>query len=39
MEDDIPNHIPRKSKSLEDAAQDIMEIVRTYVKEGACAGA
>ena len=32
MEDHIRNHMPRKSKSSEDAADDIIEIVRTYLK-------
>jgi FrmR/RcnR family transcriptional regulator, repressor of rcnA expression len=32
MEDHIRNHMPRKSKSAEDAADDLIEIVRTYLK-------
>ena len=32
MEDHIRNHMPRKSKSAEDAADDLVEIVRTYLK-------
>jgi len=32
MEDHIRNHMPRKSKSSADAAEDIVEIVRTYLK-------
>ena len=32
MEDHIRNHMPRKTKSSEDAADDIIEIVRTYLK-------
>lgn len=32
MEDHIRNHMPRKSKSSEDAAEDIIEIVKTYLK-------
>jgi FrmR/RcnR family transcriptional regulator, repressor of frmRAB operon len=32
MEDHIRNHMPRKTKSSEEAAADIIEIVRTYLK-------
>jgi DNA-binding FrmR family transcriptional regulator len=32
MEDHIRNHMPRKSKSAEEAADDLIEIVRTYLK-------
>ena len=32
MEDHILNHMPRKNKASADAAQDIVEIVRTYLK-------
>jgi len=32
MEDHIRNHMPRKSKSSEEAAEDLIEIVRTYLK-------
>lgn len=32
MEDHIRNHMPRHSKSSEDAAEDLIEIVRTYLK-------
>jgi DNA-binding FrmR family transcriptional regulator len=32
MEDHIRNHMPRKSKSSGDAADDLIEIVRTYLK-------
>ena len=32
MEDHIRNHLPRKTKSSEEAAEDIIEIVRTYLK-------
>jgi len=32
MEDHIRNHMPRKSKSSEDAADDVIQIVRTYLK-------
>ena len=32
MEDHIRNHMPRKSRSSADAAEDIVEIVRTYLK-------
>jgi DNA-binding FrmR family transcriptional regulator len=32
MEDHIRNHMPRKKKSSEDAAADLIEIVRTYLK-------
>lgn len=32
MEDHIRNHLPRNSKSAEDAADDVIQIVRTYLK-------
>lgn len=32
MEDHIRNHMPRKSKSSEEAAEDVIKIVRTYLK-------
>ena len=32
MEDHIRNHMPRNSKSLEEAADDVIHIVRTYLK-------
>jgi len=32
MEDHIRNHMPRGSKSSGEAAEDIIEIVRTYLK-------
>jgi FrmR/RcnR family transcriptional regulator, repressor of frmRAB operon len=32
MEDHIRNHMPRNSKSSETAAEDLVEIVRTYLK-------
>lgn len=32
MEDHIRNHMPRRSKSSEEAADDIIEIVRSYLK-------
>ena len=32
MEDHIINHMPKNSKSAEEAAGDIVEIVRTYLK-------
>jgi DNA-binding FrmR family transcriptional regulator len=32
MEDHILNHMPRKTKSSAEAAQDLIEIVRTYLK-------
>jgi DNA-binding FrmR family transcriptional regulator len=32
LEDHIRNHMPRKSKSAEEAADDVIEIVRTYLK-------
>ncbi len=32
MEDHILNHMPRKTKASEEAAQDMIEIVRTYLK-------
>ena len=32
MEDHILNHMPRDSKSSEEAAEDLIGIVRTYLK-------
>ena len=32
MEDHIRNYMPRNSKSSEEAAEDVIEIVRTYLK-------
>jgi DNA-binding FrmR family transcriptional regulator len=32
MEDHILNHMPRKTKSSSEAAEDLIEIVRTYLK-------
>jgi DNA-binding FrmR family transcriptional regulator len=32
MEDHIRNHMPRNSKSSGEAADDLIEIVRTYLK-------
>jgi DNA-binding FrmR family transcriptional regulator len=32
MEDHIRNHMPRKTKSAEEATNDLIEIVRTYLK-------
>jgi DNA-binding FrmR family transcriptional regulator len=32
LEDHIRNHMPRNSKSSEEAAEDVIEIVRTYLK-------
>ena len=32
MEDHIRNHMPRKPKSAGEAADDLIEIVRTYLK-------
>ena len=32
MEDHIRNHMPRKTKSAEEAAEGLIEIVRTYLK-------
>jgi DNA-binding FrmR family transcriptional regulator len=32
MEDHIRNHMPRKSKSSEEAAEDLIEVVRTYLR-------
>jgi len=32
LEDHIRNHMPRKSKSSAEAAEDMVEIVRTYLK-------
>jgi DNA-binding FrmR family transcriptional regulator len=32
MEDHIRNHMPRHSKSSEEAAEDVIQVVRTYLK-------
>jgi DNA-binding FrmR family transcriptional regulator len=32
MEDQILNHMPKNSKSAGEAAEDIIQIVRTYLK-------
>ncbi len=32
LEDHVRNHMPRNSKSSEEAADDVIEIVRTYLK-------
>jgi DNA-binding FrmR family transcriptional regulator len=32
MEDHIRNHMPKKSKSATEAAEDVIDIVRTYLK-------
>jgi DNA-binding FrmR family transcriptional regulator len=32
MEDHIRNHMPRNSKSSEEAANDVIQIIRTYLK-------
>ena len=32
MEDHIRHHMPRNNKSSEDAAEDLIEIVRSYLK-------
>ena len=32
MEDHIRNHMPRNTRSSEEAADDLVEIVRTYLK-------
>jgi len=32
MEDHIRNHMPRNSKFSEEAADDVIQIVRTYLK-------
>ena len=32
MEDHIRNHMPRNNRSSEEAADDLIEIVRTYLK-------
>jgi FrmR/RcnR family transcriptional regulator, repressor of rcnA expression len=32
MEDHIINHMPKHSKSAEEAAEDLIQIVRTYLK-------
>src|SRR5579862_9167560 len=33
MEDHIRNHMPRNSRSSEEAADDVIQIVRTYLKK------
>ena len=32
LEDHIRNHMPQNSKSAEEAAEDVIEIVKTYLK-------
>jgi DNA-binding FrmR family transcriptional regulator len=32
MEDHIRHHMPKKSKMAQEAAEDVIEIVRTYLK-------
>jgi len=32
LEDHIRNHMPRNSKSSEEAADNVVQIVRTYLK-------
>jgi len=32
MEDHIRNHMPRQTKSAEEAADDLIELLRTYLK-------
>ena len=32
MEDHLRNHMPRKTKSSTEAAEDLVKIVRTYLK-------
>jgi hypothetical protein len=32
MEDHIRNHMPRRDKTSQEAADDLIEIVRTYLK-------
>jgi len=32
LEDHIRHHMPRNSKSSEEAAEDVVEIIRTYLK-------
>jgi hypothetical protein len=32
MEDQIRNHMPKHTKTSEEAASDLIEIVRTYLK-------
>lgn len=32
LEDHIRNHMPRNSKSAEEAAEDVIEIIKTYLK-------
>jgi len=34
MEDHILKHMPKNSKSAEEAAEDMIQIVRTYLKRG-----
>jgi len=32
LEDHVRNHMPKNSKSAEEAAEDVIVIVRTYLK-------
>jgi DNA-binding FrmR family transcriptional regulator len=32
LEDHVRNHLPQNSKSAQEAAEDVIEIVRTYLK-------
>jgi DNA-binding FrmR family transcriptional regulator len=32
LEDHVRNHMPKNSKSAEEAAEDVVEIVRMYLK-------
>jgi DNA-binding FrmR family transcriptional regulator len=32
LEDHVRNHMPRNSKSSEEAAEDVIEIIRSYLK-------
>jgi len=32
MEDHIRHHMPKNTKSSEDAAEDVIDIVKTYLK-------
>jgi len=32
LEDHVRNHMPRNSKSSEEAAKDVIEIIRSYLK-------
>jgi DNA-binding FrmR family transcriptional regulator len=32
LEDHIRNHMPRNSKSAQEAAEDVIEVVKTYLR-------